>query len=166
MIPSRTIDVQASYGLHLISSQELVDWATDAIVFGCDSRNLRLLVGLQSPFDSDEVKRLFKVALKELQIEELPAERYVPTYITSILKAMLNREIPRNEALRCLADLYTQQNLDRQLQDFSNLYYAKWDLECYNEQYYWRGAKHSNIDKIIDKYAMNWLNEHAIKKNS
>ena len=160
MIPPRTIDVQVAYIFQLITSEELVAWAVDAIVFGCDSKSLRLLAGLQVPFDREEVDRLFKAVLKDLQIEDLPSEQHIPIFIASTLKAMLNKEFSRKEALQRLSDLYQQLNFDRQLSDFYNLYNAVWDLETETQQWYWRGADRSNIDTIIDEYAANWLIEH------
>lgn len=147
--------------MRLIDSQEVVNWATDAIVFGSDSKCLRILAGLCPPFDRDEIKRLLGAALKELQIDELPEQLQVPVYVTSILKAMLDKELPRNEALRRISDLYLQRNYDGHLKDFYHLYYAKWDLESYNEQYYWAGANRSNIDRLIDDYSKKWLKNHA-----
>jgi hypothetical protein len=163
MIPPRTNELQAGCGLNLTQSQELVDWATDAIVFGCDSKSLRILAGLQSPFDQDEVKRLFDASLKELGAEKLPTQLCLPIYIALILNEVLNNKLSKNEALRRLSNLCIQLNYDRQLMDFYLLYNAKSDLESETEQWYWPGANRSNIDEIINEYARQWLSDHEAK---
>ena len=165
MIPPETNESQAGYALNLLGAQELVNWAVDAIVSGSDSKNLRILAGLQPPFDQDEIRRLFNAILPDLPLDPLPEQLIIPTYIESILKKMLSEKLSRNEALRRLSDLCIQRNYDRALMDFYNLYYAKWDLDSGPVQWYWKDADHSNIDQIIDNFARQWLTHHAMKQN-
>jgi hypothetical protein len=162
MIPPQTYEVQVGYALNLIDSEAVVAWAIDAIISGSDSESLRILAGLEQPFDQEEVKRLHRKSLRELGIIERPPESHVLFYIHSILQKMLAEKLTRKAALKSLADLCTNRNYDPKLWDFYLLYNAKWDLELQAVQWYWKNADRSNIDIVIDHYATNWLKEHTV----
>ena len=164
MLPPRTYEVQAGYALGLVETQVIVDWALDAIVADYDSKSLRVLAGLDAPFDQEEVRRLYSAAFAELGIRLLPEESHVRFYITFVLRAMLSGKYGRKEALERLADLHIARGYDRELTDFYLLYHAKWDLESAEVQWYWKDADRSNIDRIIEEHARNWLSNHAIEE--
>lgn len=145
----------------LIDSEGIVKWAVDAIVFGSDSKSLRVLAGLQPPLDQIEIKRLFTLALRELEIKEIPSELHATFYIQSILEKMLREKISRKDVLKCISNLCIDRNYDSEFWDFYLLYNAISDLESEPVQRYWNGADRSNIDMIVDEYARKWLHSHA-----
>lgn len=161
MLPSRTYEVQSGYALGLVESQAIVTWALDAIVAGFDSKSLRILAGLDGPLDQEEIRRLYSAAFAELGIRPLPEAAHVRFYVTSVLRAMLSGTFGRKEALERLSDLHISRGYDRELTDFYLLYHAKWDLESSEVQWYWEDANRSNIDRIIEEHARNWLSNHA-----
>jgi hypothetical protein len=66
--PPETLAIVNAYAIHTASSEELWSWACDALELGCDSANLRILAGLVPPHDSDEVRKYFALALRDLGI--------------------------------------------------------------------------------------------------
>jgi hypothetical protein len=156
-IPPRTYEVQAKYTLGLQVLQDWVDWASEAIVAGYDSQSLRILAGLQPPFDDQEINRLSNRTFSELSIIPLKKENCIPYYIALILRQTSTSKLTQKEALVKLKDLCLATNYEKLLMDFYLLHYALSDLEIYEYQGYWKGADRKNIAKIIDDYFQNWL---------
>jgi hypothetical protein len=159
-IPQRTYEVQAGYLLGLLPLQDWVNWAMEAIVAGYDSKSLRLLSGLEAPFDDQEINRLSNKTFAELNIVPLKKENYIPYYIAPILHQKSEGTLTRKEALAKLKDLCLVTNYQKPLMDFYLLYFALSDLETSEVQWYWKGANRENIAKIVDDYFENWLKNH------
>jgi hypothetical protein len=160
-IPTRTYEIQAGYILGLQILQDWVDWATEAIIAGYDSQSLRILAGLQPPFDPNEIDRLSTRSFAELNIVPLKRENCIPYYTAAILRRTSNHEFAQKEALTKLKDLYLATDYEKSLKDFYMLYHALYDLETSEVQWYWEGANRENIHKIIDDYLQNWLKNHG-----
>jgi hypothetical protein len=159
MTPPLVLEVLAGYRMGMLTPAEVVLWAVDALVAGADSRSLRMLAGLEPPFDLEEVGRLQTCAFRELQVE-LPSEsEHVSLYTSWVLRSILATRIDRKDGLRRLADLYLIRRYDAQLDSFYRLYHAKRDLEHEEVQFYWVGATSANIDQIIDSYAAQYLKD-------
>jgi hypothetical protein len=151
-IPPRTYEVQAGHLLGLQPLQGWVDWADEAIIAGYDSQSLRILAGLQPPFDDQEINRLSNKAFIELNIVPLKRENCIPYYIAPILHQNSEGRLTQNEALLKLKDLCLATNYKKPFMDFYLLYFAASDLETSEVQWYWKGANRENIAKIIDDY--------------
>jgi hypothetical protein len=160
-IPPQTYEIQAGYILGLQVLPDWVDWAADAIVAGYDSENLRILAGLQPPFDDKEIDRLSRKAFDELNIVPLKRENCIPFYINSILHQNSDGKLTQKEALIKLRDLCLATNYEKPLMDFYLLYYALSDLETSEVQWYWKDANRENIAKTIEDYFQNWLKTHS-----
>ena len=98
-VPPRTYEIQARYILGLQVLQDWVDWAGEAIVAGFDSQSLRILAGLQPPFDDQEINRLSNRAFIELNIISLKKEQCIPYYIALILRQTSDGKLTQKEAL-------------------------------------------------------------------
>src|ERR1700722_7763128 len=125
MIPPHTYEVQTGYALSLLQSDAVVAWAIDTLAAGFDSGSLRILAGLEPPFDYDEVKRLYDRVFAELGIPQLPPEQHVRFYITSVLRSMRAGERGRKDTLKMLADLCVSLNYQRELMEFYHFYFPK-----------------------------------------
>jgi hypothetical protein len=160
-IPARAYEIQARYILGLRVLPEWVDWAAEAIVAGYDSQSLRILAGLQPPFDDQELNRLSNKSFSELNIVPLKKESCIPFYTTLILRKALDGQLTQREALEKLKDMCVATGYEKPLMDFYRLYFALTDLETSEVQWYWKGANRENIAKIIDDYFQNWLKNHS-----
>jgi len=159
-LPPRTYEIQAGFLLGLSPLKNWVDWATEAILAGYDSESLRILAGLEPPFDDQEINRLSKRAFNELNIIPLTKENSIPHFIAPIFRQLSNGELTRKDALLKLKDLCLVTNYAKPLMDFYLLYFALSDLETSEVQWYWKDANRENINKIIDDYFENWLKNH------
>jgi hypothetical protein len=159
-IPPHTYEIQAGHILGLNNLQDMVDWAGEAIVGGYDSQSLRILAGLQAPFDDKEINRLFNKAFDELDIVSLTRQNCVPFYIVPIVRKAVEGRLTKKEALEKLKDLCLALNHEKALMKFYLLYHALSDLEISELQWYWKGATRDNINEIIDDYFQGWLKNH------
>jgi hypothetical protein len=159
-IPPKTYEVQAGYLLGLSTLQVWVDWANEAILAGYDSQSLRILAGLEPPFDNQEINRLSNKSFSELNIVPLKRDNCVPYYIAPILRQTIDGKLRQKETLEKLKDLCLATNYEKPFMDFYLLYFASSDLETSEVQWYWKGANRENIAKIIDDYFQNWLKNH------
>ena len=160
-IPPRIYEIQAGHILGLNCLQDLVDWAVNAIVVGFDSPSLRVLAGLQAPFDNQEVDRLFSRVFSELDIISLTKGNCIPFYIAPIVRQTIEGKIQQRDALKKLKDLCLATNYEKPLMDFYLLYHALSDLEISVNQWYWKGANCENINQIISDYFKNWLKNQS-----
>ena len=160
-IPPRTYEIQAGYILGFENLQSWVDWADEAIVAGFDSQSLRILAGLQQPYDELEINRLSTKAFIELNIIPLKVESCISYYITTILRQTLDGKLTQKQTLLKLMQLYLATHHEKSLKDFYLLYHAASDLETSKDQWYWKGANRKNIAKIIDDYFQDWLKNHG-----
>ena len=141
--------------------QEWVDWAIAAIVAGYDSQSLRILAGLQPPYDDKEVNRLSAKSFVELDVIPLRTEDCIPYYTASIIRQMFEGRLTQKAALVKLKDFCMATGYEGSLMDFHELYNAVSDLETSEVQDYWKGANRANIVKIVDDYFRNWLKNHC-----
>jgi hypothetical protein len=162
MIPPRTYEIRSAYALQLVTMKEVIDWAIDALVGGFDSPSLRVLAGLTDS-DQAEVGRYYSLVFRELQIPLLREELHVRFYTTLVLRELLSAKLGKKEPLKRLSDLCVAGGYEKELMDFYLLYHAKWDLETQEEQWYWKGADRSNIDRVIEAHANQWLKTHAVE---
>jgi hypothetical protein len=160
-IPPRTYEVQAGYILGLQILQDWVDWADEAIVAGFDSQSLRILAGLQPPYDDHEIHRLSNKAFIELNVAPLKKEDCISYYIASLLRQVSAGQVSQRNALGKLRELYWATGQKAVLSDFFRLYHALTDLETEEVQWYWEGANRKNILQIIDDYFNDWLKNHS-----
>jgi len=63
------------------------------------------------------------------------------------------------EVLEELKDLCYQLDWDQEYDDFRLLYFAKYDLEEYGDQYYWHEGDNDSTDFIIRERFKLFLNE-------
>ena len=159
-IPPRMYEVQVGYILGLQELQEWVDWATEAIVAGYDSQSLRILAGLQSPYDREEIARLSAKVFVELDVIPLKTDDCIPYYTALLIRQTSEGKLTQKAVLKKLKDLCVAMGYERSLMDFHNLYYAVSDLETSEVQWYRKGANRRNIVKIIDDHFQNWLKNH------
>ena len=122
-IPPRTYEVQAGHILGLQVLQDWVDWADESIVAGYDSPSLRILAGLQPPFDDHEVNRLAKKAFAELKIVSLTKDNCSPFCIEPILRKATQGKLTKKEALEKLKDLCLATGYGKPFMNFYLLYF-------------------------------------------
>jgi hypothetical protein len=80
-LPSHTLETAAAHDLGMQDAKSWADWATQALVEGFDSPNLRILAGLTPPYDELEVARLSRSALAALGMPPLTIIRLLrPQY--------------------------------------------------------------------------------------
>ena len=68
------------------------------------------------------------------------------------------------EALRQLAEVWSNLDAQHDFQVFAQLYWAVLDLEHFDFSYEWPGATRANIDDIIRQTALDWLNRFTPAK--
>ena len=159
-IPSNNA-VRAWRALDRSPNQLWVEWATQRLVAGDDTTNLRILAGLREPFDHLETFRLTDRILAELNVPALDRTKAVEAYAEELLNDLLERRQPIDEVLAELANLCIEAGYYRGIYPFYLLHFAHSDLKQRTEQHYWTGADQSNIDQIVREEATKWLSHRA-----
>ena len=159
-LPSHTLETAAAHNLGMQDAKSWVDWATQALVEGFDSSNLRILAGLTPPYDELEVGRLSRSALAALGVTPLSEHQAVVAFTAAILQRMLSGQMHRRDALERLKDLHLARHYDPATRDFYLLFHALDDLGSEPRQWYGGGATRENIAQIIDECAADWLRKN------
>jgi len=81
--------IQARHILGCAQAGDYIDWAVDAMVAGFDSRNLRILAGLEPCVASFEAEEHFKRARRELNLPKPNREQALRDYAIHLAECIL-----------------------------------------------------------------------------
>jgi hypothetical protein len=95
--------------------EDYVEWAVDSLCDGADGPNLRILAGLSTRFDRDEIEHYFRLTCAELRFDATPGT--LPPLQTALLirKAYERGDASAVEAVHMMADLYQSFNHSEEL---------------------------------------------------
>ncbi|HEY6562190.1 MAG TPA: hypothetical protein VI072_33210 [Polyangiaceae bacterium] len=86
--------------------EDYVQWAIEQLGDGADGPNLRILAGLSTRFDRDEVEHYFKLACSELQFDA-PRADMSPLEVAALVRRSYERgDSSAIEAIHMMADVY------------------------------------------------------------
>src|SRR5512143_3730067 len=159
-LPTTTTQaVRAWRALNRAPDKRWVDWATDLLAAGTDTPSLRILAGLGSSFDRQDVPRRLDNVLAELGLPVTDPAQAIEDYTTELVKVLVEGRQAMPLVLRELAQICIDTDYDRSLYQFYLLHYARDDLAVREFQMYWEGANRANIDSIVREEAKRWLQE-------
>lgn len=133
-----------------------VEWAVDMLMIGFDTEHLAILAGESEPFNQFQMQDLTDKILAELQLDYSDKDHIIKNYACYLINNSLEGKISNFEALDILKDICIELDYEKYLYDFYLLYFAKDDLSCSENQWYWEDATRENIDKIIVDYFNAW----------
>ena len=138
-----------------------IDWATDMLVAGFDTENLRILAGETEPINQFYAQNLVEQILAELEIDYSDKDQIVKNYISHTIEKSLNGEIDNFRTLGVLKDICVEFDFQEDLMDFYYLYYAKGELLDMGVQFYWQkdNLTKDNIDDFIREYFKQYLHK-------
>ena len=151
--------VQANKSTDNFNHNLVVDWAMALLESGKESANLYMLASFSPPVDAFEIRPYLLAVLEDLGLKELEGDEAalanIRYYITEIV---LEHSIRSN--LTRLYELSNKYEPDFGLGVFYNLYFEWEDLEAGEYNFYYGGATLKNIESIVKKEALAWLEEH------
>ncbi|UKN03782.1 hypothetical protein K6119_09795 [Paracrocinitomix mangrovi] len=160
--PDSTYEMLYLKATGVVNDMRWVDWAEEMINLGFNSESLYILAGERPPFYAFEMKDLTDAVCRELNININDQQELIGNYIMFLRNQVINDKRKPIEVLRILGGMYNEFNLNRSIQDFALLRWAKEDLLRQEVQWYWKGANRSNIDQIIDDHFLNWSKEKFV----
>lgn len=120
-LPSELRRLLADYWRGVIGPKALVEWATEQLVAGRDSSNLRVLAGLTGN-DREETEHYFHRSLKELGVSQQPSrEECLFQYCGDVARQVLNGSVPVLPAFEPLWSIAVELNYPPVLRCVSNL---------------------------------------------
>lgn len=106
---------QARWTLDKLRHAELSKVASDMLVDGLDSESLRILAGLSSASDPEEIFKYFELSMKELKLQKLSKGEASLVLAKDIAKKIVSREIDPYRGARqiwaeaCVVDDYPKE---------------------------------------------------------
>jgi hypothetical protein len=88
--------------MNCATAADYVQWATGLLIEGRDSRNLRLLAGLDERGSVSEAEEHFTRTLRELQIPEPDTDGKLRAYAMDLAQQILDRELAAEAGVRAL----------------------------------------------------------------
>ncbi len=138
-----------------------IDWASEMLLAGHDTKHLRILAGEHEPFDQFYLHRLTNKVLAELDLDHSNIERTVKKYACYLLDRSLKGELDTFKVLATLKDLCIELGYAKYLYSFYLLYFATFDLINYGDQRYWEGATKENIQEVTTAHFNKWRLDHS-----
>jgi len=136
-----------------------VDWAIELINSGIENENVCMLASFSKPTDSREIKPFVSAVLKELKLGEKEGKEATLSLINYHLTEIIQDKSIRDN-LRSLYEICTDSNFGFGLMNFYLLYHGWNELDEMGVNFYYDGADKSNIEKIIKKEAINWIENY------
>ena len=161
---SASISTSAIFGLRALergTTADYANWATCMLEEGHDSRNLRILAGLDSFTSTVEAKDYFSKAVTELAIVEPSREAAIRGYAAFLVERMLDKTLSQKMAVKMLSNLCYSSNYPEYLMRWYNLEDALSDVINGYEPWSRRGLTRENAGTIIDQDARVFLQEMA-----
>jgi hypothetical protein len=146
-------------GLDSDLDESWVDWAIEMIEAGYTSSNLYELAGITRPYDQVYLRHLTDKIFIDLGLEFTDKETAKRNYVSYIISKNLDNPNNYLETLLELKNIYLDSNYEKGYGDFYLLYFAKYDLTNYEDQFYWIGADRENIDNIIKEQFQNFIDK-------
>ncbi|MGI8469902.1 MAG: hypothetical protein ACR2N3_15790 [Pyrinomonadaceae bacterium] len=107
--------------LQQASSDTYVDWAIACLEDGLDSKNLRMLASMNSPFYSSEIDEKFRHALDELGISFPNKRELLLNYAKDIALKIVSGEINSIDGLNEIHSIDISLNYPKELQAWTML---------------------------------------------
>jgi hypothetical protein len=133
-----------------------VEWACDMLAHGHNTEHLIILAGERGPFNQFEMQALSEKVLEELGLDYSNQEDTIRKYACFLIDKCFDGNLTPIQVLTILKDIYVEIGMEKYLDKFWLLYFAKIDLSHYDHQWYWPGANRENIDTIISEYFTTW----------
>lgn len=151
-IVDSTVEILALKVLDRNTNKRWVNWAVDMLSAGFETQHLLILANETEPFNQFEMKDLTDRVLNELNLDYSNEELIMANYVRFLITRALGNPNQIQEVLAELKDLCIELDFDRSLYDFYLLYFAREDLQQYENQQYWEGATKDNIEVVIRDY--------------
>jgi len=144
-------------------NESWVDWAIEMIEAGYEILNLYELAGITRPYNQFELRYLTEKIFGDLNISYKDKEAAIRNYACFIISNSIGNPSNYLSTLLELKGIYLELDWQKEYSDFYLLYFAKYDLTNYEDQFYWIGADKKNIDDIIKKRFQNFLDNVDVK---
>ena len=156
--------IQSHKELEHFDYSKAVDWAIDLIRQGKETDNILMLASFSEPIDRFEIRPYVTNVLNDLGLEELDYKSAVIAETHYHLNEILNdREIRKN--LRSLYQLCVDNDYESGLINFYLIYHGWDELEEIGVNYYFEGADLDNIEEVLKKEAIKWIDKYVHGKD-
>ncbi|MBW4473535.1 MAG: ABC transporter ATP-binding protein [Stenomitos rutilans HA7619-LM2] len=146
--------------LHQIFADDYIDWATELLVKGYDSPNLRILAGLDRRSSVFDIETYFIHAIKELDIEEPEPKAAIRAYACEIAQQIINGQfISLRQAIQPLYQIWLDTDHDPDYVIWLELDDALDSLYAGEFPYSYPSATLENIDAIVHQEAARFVNQ-------
>jgi len=133
------------------SPEDYIAWAVERLCQDCDTPALRILAGLNSQLDQDEIEHYFLLTRTELGIDDAPSARSPFATVRMIRRAYDARRAVPTEVVDMMAQVYESSAYQEEL-------LAPWhnmrEALLWREEYYYPLAALASIQQAVDR---EWL---------
>lgn len=143
--------------------EEAVLWAIEMLEAGFDTEHLRILAGIDKPYNHFYLSELISKVFSELKITLPDDNKIVKNYIYYLVTLALENKKDKYEILSIAYLIHISRDYNSALSDFALLHWAKGDLKYDTVQWYWPDATRENIDEIVMGFFRKWKSENSFE---
>jgi hypothetical protein len=136
-----------------------VEWALEMMEAGYESDNLYILAGISKPYNQFELQELTDQVIADLNLKTSDKSLMIINYVYYILSTTINEPNKYLSTLRKVKDICIGLDMESEYMDFYLLYFAKYDLNESENQWYWDSADKNNIDEIIKRKFQEYIDK-------
>lgn len=136
-----------------------VEWALEMMEAGYESDNLYILAGISKPYNQFELQELTDQVIADLNLKTSDKSLTIINYVYHIFSTTINEPNKYLSTLREVKDICIELDMESEYIDFYLLYFAKYDLNESENQWYWDSADKNNIDEIIKRKFQEYIDK-------
>jgi hypothetical protein len=162
------ISTEAIWGLRAMkkcSIEHYAEWAAGALEEGFDSRNLRILAGIELKSSLFEAEDYFQRTANELRLIEPPKETAMKAYSSCVAEQILERKMPAREGVKMLFRVCIECGYPKYLMMWYSLDEACDDVDYGNYPFSYPGLTKENLEDTVFKEAKEFIDRHKKQAN-
>jgi len=165
MTSRRTLTIAAFFYARSVSrglSSDYVDWATAMLEHGHDSKNLRMLAGLESD-NTFEAREHFLQAMRELGLSEPDPHTAMRAYACELAQQLASGTLDPTAGVRHLYDMCVTESYRRDFMIWYELDDALADIAAGNHPWTYPALTPENQSKVIREEAIKFMDAFSCK---
>jgi hypothetical protein len=158
-----SISTEAIWGLRMLkkcSIENYAEWAVGQLEKGVDSKNLRILAGIELKSSLFEAEDYFQRAVHELHLTEPSKKIAIEAYSACIAEQIIERKVPARAGVKMLFRICSECDYPKNLMIWFNLDAACDDVHYGSEPITYPGLTKENLEERVINEARAFVEQH------
>jgi hypothetical protein len=162
------VSTETIWGLRVLQkcwAEHYAEWAVGMLEAGYDSKNLRMLAGIEPRSSVFEAEDYFQRTVSELGLTEPLKETAIKAYSIYVAEQIIGRKVPARDGVKMLFRVCMESDYPKYLMIWFNLDDACDDIRCGGEPWSYPGLTKDNLEATVIKEAKAFIEDQREQIN-